>query len=175
MKKLLFALAILAFSSQMSAQSRAIRDFMNNSPRQQDAIRLNIGSLALSIGRGFVDEPEARDWLRKIYHATVLLYDNNNPVNPSEVSKLMAGLQREKFEELGYFRDEDEDMVRILIKEDGDFITDLVLLVEGPENFIMINLEGRLRYSELNDISLSFEGSNKLKKLPEDRKQVKKS
>jgi hypothetical protein len=175
MKKLLFTLCALALASQLSAQSRAVRDFMQNTPRQQEAVRLNIGSLALSIGRGFVEDDEARNILRRIYHASILVYDDNNPVDQSQVSTLMAGLKREKFEELGYFRDEDEDMVRILIKEDGDFITDLVLLVEGPDNFVMLNLEGRLRYTELNDLSLSLNGSDKLKKLPEDRKQVKKS
>jgi Domain of unknown function (DUF4252) len=176
MKKIITLALFLGLATGLCAQSRAVRNFMDAAPHhRENALRLNLGSFVISLARGMVDEPEARNVLRRVSHISLLAFDDHNPISKDEATRFMQELSKEKFEDLGYFRSKEGELVRLMVKENGDFISDLVLLIEGEGNFLMLNLEGRLRYSEINDLHMEFDGSSTLREVPEDRSELKKS
>jgi hypothetical protein len=103
-----------------------------------------------------------------------LNFDENNPVEANDVNQLMQQLRQEKFEDLAYFKEGDSH-VRFMIKESQEVITDLIMIIKGDKNFLLLNLEGKLKYTDLNDFNMEVNGSKEFKRLPEDRKKLPKA
>ncbi|AEE48856.1 DUF4252 domain-containing protein [Haliscomenobacter hydrossis] len=173
MKKIIFCLALLGLGCALPAQNQVVRDFMHKFGRHEQATHLNIGGLFLKIAAKNSDDDEANRIMRSISSLHLLNFDENNPVEAQDISKLMQQLHDDKFEDLAYFKDGDSH-IRFLVKEERDVITDVIMVIRGENNFLLLNLEGRLRYSDLNDLNMEVNGSKEFKRLPEDRKTLPK-
>ena len=100
-----------------------------------------------------------------------LLVSEENLVSKNDYLRFAKSLKKDSFEDLMQIKDQGSN-IDIMIREQGDKITDVILLVEDHGDFVMISLEGDFQYSDLNDLDLKFEGSEHLKKLPEKRKDI---
>jgi Domain of unknown function (DUF4252) len=97
-----------------------------------------------------------------------LLVSEENFVTKNDYTKLKKNLKKDSFEDLMKINSEGTK-IDILIRENGKYISEVVLLINDDEDFIMISLEGNFQYSDLNDLNLNIDGGNYLKKLPEKR------
>lgn len=173
MKKIIFSLALLGLGFALPAQNQVVQDFMRKFGKYEQATRLNIGGLFLKLAAKDSDDDEAMRIMRSISSLHLLNFDEGNPVEANDVNQLMEKLRADKFEDLAYFKGDDAH-VRFMIKESNDLITDLVMIVKGEKNFLLLNLEGRLKYTDLNDFNMEVNGSKEFKRLPEDRKKLPK-
>lgn len=173
MKKIIFSLALLGLGIALPAQNRVVQDFMHKFGKYEQATRLNIGGFFLKLAAKDNDDEDASRIMRSISSLHLLNFDEGNPIEANDINQLMQNLRGEKFEDLAYFKGEDSH-VRFLIKETNDIITDLVLIVKGDKNFLLLNLEGRLKYTDLNDLNMEVSGQKEFKRLPEDRKKLPK-
>jgi hypothetical protein len=174
MKKILFCLALLGLGCAMHAQNPVVSNFMRKFGKYEQATHLNIGGLFLKIAAKSSDDDEANRIMRSISSLHLLNFDENNPVEANDVNQLMQQLRQEKFEDLAYFKDGDSH-VRFMIKESQEVITDLIMIIKGDKNFLLLNLEGKLKYTDLNDFNMEVNGSKEFKRLPEDRKKLPKA
>ena len=72
-------------------------------------------------------------------------------------------LHKDKFEELMTVREGDTN-VNFFIKEKKDMITNVLVLVKESDNFIMLNLRGKIKFSDLQKLDFDVEGSEHFKK-----------
>jgi len=174
MKKILFCLALLGLGCAMHAQNPVVSNFMRKFGKFEQATHLNIGGFFLKIAAKSSDDDEANRIMRSISSLHLLNFDENNPVEANDINQLMQQLRQEKFEDLAYFKEGDSH-VRFMIKESHEVITDLIMIIKGDKNFLLLNLEGKLKYTELNDFNMEVNGSKEFKRLPEDRKKLPKA
>ena len=81
---------------------------------------------------------------------------------------MVKGIEKESFEEILRIR-EGTDNIRALVKSDGDKISNVLLFVEGPDEFVLLSLEGNLNFSDLNDLQFDVEGGDAFEKIPEEK------
>ena len=87
-----------------------------------------------------------------------------------DILALRQALQAHDFEPLITIRSKGGELVDVLLRENEQGITDLLLLINGKnEDFTLLNIQGLLRYEDLRELNLDVEGSEELKALPAER------
>lgn len=154
-------LFILAFSAtvfcsvSVSAQSRFFEKYKND-----EAFTLvNISPKLLQLFSN-TDEGEAAV-LSKLKSINILVFDEEeNPGTRLQPLELYAEASREidrGMDELMTVRDGDDD-IRFLVREQGDLIERLVLLVGSPGEFVLIDIAGLFSFKDISEISGSVDG-----------------
>ena len=84
------------------------------------------------------------------------------------MKKLIQDLKKDAFDELVSVKDKGE-LIRFFIKEESDTISDVILLVSGPDGFVLLSLEGAFSFKDLQHLDIDIEGGKYLKKIPKNR------
>lgn len=164
----------MGVASLSFAQTKAIANFYDKYKNMEDVTDLKLRGWVLKLASSFSDEAEEAQLLRKISQLRILTMENGNLVSQSEYKNLIKNIKQEAFEELFQVRDEGQT-IEFLIREKGDTITDVLMLVSGDDEFIMLSLEGALKFSDLNDLNIEVEGSEHFKKIPDSKKDIPKA
>lgn len=163
---LLFAFLFAGLVAQ--AQSNALQQFYKKYKGEGETFSLSLSGWIVRLAANHVEEKPAREVLKKVKHLRVMIMEDHNPVPADAFKQLLKDLRGEKFEDLMQIRD-GGDLVQFMVKEKGDTINELLLLVHGDDEFVIIGLNGLFKYEELNDLMIEFEGGEHFKKLPERR------
>lgn len=174
MKKWFVLWVISAFVVSANAQVEPIKAFYNKYKNYENATQLKLQGWLIRLAAKHTDEEGAEQLLKKITHLRLLSIEDGNPVSLEESRDLIKQLKKESYEELLNVRDGTE-RVDILIREKKDVITEILLLVSDKDEFLLLSLEGRLKFSDLNDLDIEVDGSEHFKNLPEDRNLVPKA
>ena len=97
--------------------------------------------------------------------------EEGNLVSASEYKNLLKDIRQSSFEELLKIREGQQD-IGFYIREKGDTITDVLLLVNGESQFVLLSLEGLLKFSDLNDLHIDIDGAEHFERLPEKKGDV---
>lgn len=75
-------------------------------------------------------------------------------------------LNQSAYKELLIVKEKDQD-VKILARENGDIISEFLIIVSGIDENVLVQIKGRLNANEVDELSDSFDfkGFNQLKKL----------
>lgn len=159
---------MLAIASlQTYAQSNTINSFFDAVPESDDVFKLELSGFFLKLA---TSETEDGDIAKGIKSVRIIGSDQHSLLPTSAVKKLSNGLRRESFEPLAEIRD-GKDRVEFLIKENKDVITDFVAkIVDNEGGFLLIAIEGAFSFDDIQGLDLDFEGSEYLKKVPEEKK-----
>ncbi len=145
-----------------------VDDFFKKYKQDDRAEHLRLGGLVMDLAVSFSEDEEEKEILKKIKRLRLLSFDDSNPVTPKEYEELMKGVQADRYAPL--FRlSKGGEKVDILVQEHNNLITDVLLIVYDTDEFIFLNLEGRFRFEDLNDLDVDVHGGEHLKKLPEKR------
>ncbi|MFN7119494.1 MAG: DUF4252 domain-containing protein [Saprospiraceae bacterium] len=175
MKRILLIAALLGVAGLSFAQTKAIRTFYDKYKHLEGVEDIQLQGWLIKLAARFSDEdPEAKRLLRKISQLRILTMDNGNLVSPQEYNNLVKSIKQDAFEDLFMVKDNGQN-IQFLIREKGDTITDLILLVSGNDEFVLLSLEGLLKFSDLNDLNIEVDGSEHFKKLPENKKDIPKA
>ena len=131
------------------------------------------GGLLQLIGNDSENQ-KAQKTLTKLNKLTALWIDDFNPVSKKEVNQLLRNLRKDRFESLIMVKEGGAN-VNFMVQENGQNITGVILLVDGIDSFLLINLMGNLQYEDLGNIDLEIEGMDYFKKLPKNRAELKRA
>jgi hypothetical protein len=122
----------------------------------------------LKLAAKFADEDNAGDFVRKVTKLRLLNMENGNLVSRSEYNRLVKSVQSDRFEDLMQIR-EDGDDIRIMIREKGSAVTDVLVLITGQDGFTMLSLEGKLRFKDIQQLNIDIDGAEHFEKVSEKR------
>lgn len=160
----------MLFSLVAHSQHASIESFYNKYKNLEkvSTVKLTGWLLELAIN----SDGEEKDKLsQKLTNLRVLIMEEGNLVSQNDYQQLKKSVKKDAFEDLFQIR-EGKEVIEFMIREKGDFITDVLILVNNNDNFVLLSLEGRLRFSDLNDLNIDIEGGDHFKKIPEHRKDV---
>ncbi len=156
-----------ALSAQ--AQQPFLSEFYDNYKQQENVTDVKLQGWLLKLAAD--EEEQAKGLLDKITHLRVLLMEEGNLVSPGAYRQLLRELGQNQFEELLLVKEDGSD-IGFYIREKGEHITDALLLVNGADHFVLLSLEGLLKFSDLNDLNVDVEGADHFKRLPEERDSI---
>lgn len=148
MRNLLFIATLLFFSTIVSGQDYGLywkyKDY--------GGITFSVGSPLIDLGSLFLDEKSERKLLRKVNKVRVMVFeDETNPVTEKDLNKFARKAKRRHLDELITIRD-GKTRVMIYGKERRGAFRKLVILVQSPEEFIMVSVKGNLKWKEVNKV-----------------------
>ena len=152
-------------------QPKAIAQFYEKYTQHENVTDVKLQGWLLEIASNFADDEQAKKILNKITYLRVLVMEEGNLVSPEEYKNLLKDIRQSSFEELFKIREGQQD-IGFYIREKGDSITDVLLLVNGEDEFVLLSLEGLLKFSDLNDLNIDIDGAGHFKKLPEKKGEV---
>ncbi len=172
MKNIIVITALLLVLPCLSySQDPSIVDFYKKYEQLEDVTNITLQGWILKMATQYTDEEDVDKILNKITKLRVLVMENGNLVSSQERRDLVRSVKQNRFEDLMQIRDEG-NLIEFLIREDKDTITDVLVLISGDEEFVLLSLEGSLKFSDLNDFNIDIEGGNHFKKIPENKKDV---
>ncbi len=157
---------LLAFPLLMNAQGGPIRHFVDEHSRGEGVNHISLQGNLLQLSHSGED-----DVYLKIDKVRFLSTDEAYPIPAESISRLIRDLNDFRFEELIQWK-EGRDQGRILIREKGRYISDVLLLLQGKNEFLLLHLEGQFDFEDLNDLDLDIDGAPYFQRLPERRAQV---
>lgn len=166
MRNFLIYGVLLLLPALATAQSKYITQFYNQYKSYESVSSFKLGGFVLTLAGTFADDENARKVLRKVSHLRLMVVEEANLVTPEDYTTLVRGLQSDRFEELLQIRDEGE-RIDFFLREDGDRITDVLMLLRGKDEFLLLSLEGAFKFSDLNDLHIDIEGGEYFSQLPD--------
>ena len=147
MKKFLFCLALLLPTVFLQAQDYHLywkyKDY-------DGAISLSVPGYLVDIASWFVEEKTERKALRHINKVRALIFaeDNPSPVTAVDLQKFRRKANRRHLDELMTIRDGNTH-VQIWGKERRAALRKLVVLVQSPDEFVLLSVKGHIRIQDL--------------------------
>lgn len=169
MKQVLF-LSFFCFSAAiLQAQNDAITRFFNKYAADERFTTVFISpKLFQMVAKIAVDDPEweqYREVIRDLGGLRILSSDNiDNSMKLYQ--EVFQKLPKKEYEELLTVRD-GEEHVRFMIRQTGEVISELLLLVAAPDDFTMISFLGKIDLGKISSLakSMDIEGIEHLQKI----------
>jgi hypothetical protein len=157
---LIFCLGLLPNSIQ--AQSKALEALQRKYKGSEESLSLHVNGHLLRLLLWFdgnEQDAEVKEMVKGVKHVRVLKLPNNQrSMNLQEFKSLKSDIRKESFDELMTFRSDDSN-VDILIKEKNDTISELLLLVNDNDHFVVMALRGKI------DLDKVFKIAGKVKDI----------
>jgi hypothetical protein len=173
MKTYILLFTLLLTGLTCYGQSEAVMEFHNKYKDNGKylSVRIDGGLLNLLSGIETNDEEaqEMLDAMGKIDAINVHSIDRDeDDFEDSDIDKFKRDVKKEKYDELMIVRDGDTD-VDFLIKEKKGKISDLLLVVEEPDEFVIVNISGEIDMKTIAKITgnLDLKGCEHMDKLEE--------
>ncbi|GJM35763.1 MAG: hypothetical protein DHS20C18_47640 [Saprospiraceae bacterium] len=163
---LLLVLPLLSYS-----QDQNILQFYEKYQNIEEVTNITLQGWVLKMASEFSDEAEVSQILNKITKLRVLVMEGGNLVSQQECRDLVKKVKQNRFEDLMQIRDGGQ-VIEFLIREDKETITDVLVLISGDDQFVLLSLEGALKFSDLNNLNIDIEGGEHFKKIPEKKKDL---
>jgi len=171
MKSRIILLILATAPLFLFGQTKSIKNFYKKYTNYENASDVTLQGWVLKMASNFADDETAERMLQKITKLRVLTMEEGNLVKQTDYQKLMNDIRKDAFEDLMEIRSGTQQ-INMLIREDGDTITDIVLFVNDVDNFVLLSLEGALEFSDLQNINIDVDGSEHFKKIPEKRSEI---
>lgn len=171
MKKLtlsiIMLLATLATYAQEDAISKFFSKYENDDSFTQVTITARMFGLFANLDTDDPEDQEVIDAVSKVKGLRILTKDNisNGKEMYAEAFKM---INSKEYEELMTVKDKDNDM-KFLIKEKGGIISELLMVMGGDHEFLILSLIGDIDLKQISKLSKSMDiqGFDKLEKLDE--------
>ncbi|HZV46856.1 MAG TPA: DUF4252 domain-containing protein [Thermodesulfovibrionales bacterium] len=154
MKKFFLIITALCMVSVLEAQTSAVDEMFNKYSEREGFTLISISSKMFSLlaGKG-TNTSEDRSFINRLKSIRILSVEDsllNENINfYDELSrKLNFGI----YEELMVVR-EGKDMTKFLIRQNGDIISELLMITGGPGDNTLISIKGDLDLKTISDIS----------------------
>lgn len=168
MKRLIFLLTALSLTSLIHCQNGPIDEMFRKYSEREGFTVVTISSRML--GMFVSNDPENKDDLMRSLKSIRILSVEDSLLNKNLnfYTELNKKLDLSKYEELMMVK-EGPDITKFLIKQNGDRISELLVITGGPDGNSLISIQGDLNLKNISDLSknIDVEGMNKLDKLEE--------
>ncbi len=164
MKKLIIAIAIMVIPFLASSQHECIEKFYDKHVGNEKITDISLNGWILSLASEISDD-EGDKILEKITKLRIMIAEKNNTISKTEIKQLMKDVRKNKFEDLMTIRD-DGNQINFMIRENNNTITNVLVVIRGDDDFILLSLEGNLNFDDLKELKFDVEGGDVFKKLP---------
>jgi hypothetical protein len=167
MKKIV-AIAVLMMVISGAYAQDAISKFFSKYQNDESFSQVNISSRMFGLFTQMeTDDPEDKevlDAISKLKGLKIIAKDNAR--NSRELYKEAFALIPKDYEELMTVRDKDKDM-KFMIKESGGKISELLMVMAGNENFMVMSLFGEIDLKQVSRIGkkMDIKGLEHLQKM----------
>ena len=166
MKKITLILASLVISVTMIAQESFINQYFDKYSDNEAFTKVTINqkmfSLFANFEGGTEEETNFMQAISKLDGLKILVADSIG--NSAKLFKLAAAdINKAGYEELMSVTDAEEN-VKFSIKEKNGVVTELIMLVGGNEEFVLMSLYGEINLKDVSKIatSMNMNGMNNL-------------
>lgn len=164
MKYLLFAIGLFLCPFTSFSQSKYIESFIDKYADEADMNSLTLNDWTLQLTSSFTKKETGERIKNKITKLRLLSSENQLLAKREDIRNLMQNLRNDDFEDLMEVRDKGSN-VKFMLRENKDYVTDVVMLVHGKEGFVLLTLEGLFKLEDLKDWNIEIDGSEHLKKI----------
>lgn len=177
MKKLMVGV-VMMMSVMANAQSDAIVKFFSKYQNDESFSQVTISgkmfSMMANLDGNTPEEKTMISAISKIKGLKILKKDDTR-ISRELYKEAMAMIPSGEFEELMTIRDKDKDM-KFFTKESGGKISELVMVMGGNDQFLVLTLFGEIDLKEMGKIgrSVNIDGLQNLDKLKDKHKDEKK-
>lgn len=176
MKKIVAAVVMMMMVSGAFAQD-AISKFFNKYQNDESFNQVNISSKMFGLITNMeIETPEDKDIVEAISKLKGLkILAKEDARNARELYKEAFSLIPKDYEELMTVRDKDKDM-KFMIKESGGKISELLMVMGGNEEFMVMSLFGEIDLKQVSRIGkrMDVKGLENLHRIGEEKKGEKK-
>jgi len=173
MKTYIILFSLLLLGKTGFGQSQAVMEFHDKYKDNGKYLSVRIDGGILNMLSGIkTNDEEAQEMLNamsKIDAINVHSIDRDeDEFAESDIEKFKKNVQKDKYDELMIVRDGDT-YVDFLIKEKKGKISDLLLVVDEPDEFIIVSISGEIDLKTIAEIAdnLDLKGSHHMEKLEE--------
>jgi hypothetical protein len=178
MKKAMLVMVMVVMAAVANAQSTVISKFFSKYDGDETFSQVTISGKMFSMMANLDgDTPEAKSMISAISKIRGLkILKKSEARNSRELYKeAMAMIPTNEFEELMTVRDKDKDM-KFYTKEAGGKISELVMVMGGNDEFLVMSLFGEIDLKEMGKIgkSVNIDGLQNLDKIKDKDKDKNK-
>lgn len=172
MKKIAAVMVLMVTLSAAKGQD-VISKFFTKYQEDESFTNVNISSkmfgLFTEMEAGTPEDQEVLDAISKLKGLKILAKENAR--DSRDLYKEALSLIPKNFEELMSVRDKDKDM-KFMIQEDRGKISEMVMVVGGNEEFMIMSLFGEIDLKQISRIGskMNIKGLENLNKMDKDRK-----
>jgi hypothetical protein len=152
-------------------QSQAIMDFQNKYKDNGKYLSVKIeGGLLKMLSNIETNDEDTQDFIDAVSKIEAIdvhsINRDEHDFDESDIKKFKKDVRKEKYDELMIVRDGDSD-VDFLIKERKGKISDLLLVVDEPDEFIIVSISGEIDLKTIGRVTenLDLKGKKHLEKL----------
>lgn len=168
--RILLAALIISFSYPVFSQ-QSVQNFYKKYMTSEKMTNINLSGWVLQMAGEYADEGKEKEMLQKITKLRVMVMEDGNLVKKSDYSELIKDVKKDDYEPFMNIK-EGNEKIDLYLKDDGETITNVLVLVNGDDEFVLLSLEGNLKFSDLNDINFDVSNGEVFKKIPEERKSI---
>jgi len=169
MKKLVTGAVIMVLSVAVQGQDNAVSKFFSKYQNDESFSQVTVSSKMFSLFTNMdVEKPEDKEVLDAISKIKGLRILGKEKTRDSRAlyKEAMSMIPQKEYEELLTVRDKDKDM-KFFIKEAGGKISELVMVMGGNEEFMVLSLFGEIDLKQMSKIGrkMDVDGLKNLEKL----------
>jgi len=174
MKKIIVLIVIVAGANSAFAQdaiSKFFTKYQNDESFSQVTVSSKMFSLFTNMEATTPEDKEVLEAISKLKGLRILGKENTSDAR-ALYKEAFSLIPKNEFEELMSVRDKDKDM-KFYIKESGGKISELVMIMGGTQDFMVMSLFGEIDLKQVSKIGhkMNVDGLEKLEKMDEHKKQ----
>ena len=174
MKRILTFTAVVLISYYSTAQNRSIREFQEKYREFGTYFSLRIdGGILKCLSSVETNNEEADEFMKMINEIEAIdihtIGREEAGFDMIELEKFRKKIKRDKYEELMMVKDANGDL-DFMIRESNGKISDLLLLVDGREEILVMNISGNIDLKHISNLGkkLDLKGMDHLEKIEDD-------
>ena len=169
MKKFVIGVVMMVVAVAVQAQDNAINKFFSKYQNDESFSQVTVSSKMFGLFTNMdVEKPEDKEVLDAISKIKGLRILGKQQTRDSRAlyKEAMAMIPQKEYEELLTVRDKDKDM-KFFIKESGGKISELVMVMGGNEEFMVLSIFGEIDLKQMSKIGrkMDVEGLKNLEKI----------
>ncbi|MEL6536188.1 MAG: DUF4252 domain-containing protein [Bacteroidota bacterium] len=150
------ALVLLATVGATQAQSIYFDNLYKDYQVSEEAMTLSLTGNLMTMASWFADEGDDQEMLnelgKSIDRVKMVMLEDGNRMSDREIDEFRRMITtKEKFEELMIVRDGDETVEVLAIEKDG-LMSEIIMLIQGDEEFVVMDIWGEIDMKHINDI-----------------------
>ena len=165
MKNIIIVLLFAFLLPLTSSAQRSVNRFIDKYYDKENVTTVELSGFVLKMAAKFIDDDEGKEILASISRLQVLAMEGQNHVTKKDLNTFKTKIKKDKFEELMTVRTKGTS-VDFYVKEEKGDIKNILLLVSGKEEFVMLNLRGKLKFDDIKKLDFDVEGAEHFKKVP---------
>jgi len=171
MKNTILIILLTLILPMTTQAQRSVNRFIDKYYAKDDVTTIELSGPLLKMAARFADKKGGVKILSTISRLQVMVMDGQNHVDNADLKKFKARVVKDNFEQLMYVRN-GSTQVDFYVKEKKGAISNILVIVKEADNFILLNLKGKLKFEDLQKLDFDVKGGDQFKKIPKKKKDV---